>query len=147
MACCTREARRRNYMLLVNALVVQIKFCKVPVAPEAILIPSHPEPSPFVSSSTSTVSVAGKWEMSVPNKKGVQKWTLTLEQNGEILKGVIASEGGDLPVSGTIKGRAINLSAQRFGVTVDFPATLSGEMMTGSMRALTVTRQWTAKRM
>jgi hypothetical protein len=85
--------------------------------------------------------------MSVQKRKGgVQTMTLTLAQNGEALSGVIKSEGGDLTVTGTIKERAINLTAKRFGFTVEFPATFDGEMMTGTMRALTVTRQWTAKR-
>jgi len=78
---------------------------------------------------------------------GTQTWTLTLEQNGEMLKGVINSEGGDLPVAGTIKGKSINLSAKRFGVTLEIPATLNGDTMTGTMHALTVTLRWTAKRM
>jgi hypothetical protein len=69
-----------------------------------------------------------------------------LEQNGEQLKSVINSVGGDLPVAVTIKGQKINLSAKRFGVTVEFPAVLQGETMAGEMRVLTVTRQWTSKR-
>ncbi len=53
--------------------------------------------------------------MTVQKRKGgSQIWTLSLEQNGESLKGVISSEGGDLNVTGTIKG-TINLS---FGKTV-----------------------------
>jgi hypothetical protein len=64
-----------------------------------------------------------------------------------VIKGVINSEGGDLPVAGTIRGQSIKLSAKRFGVTVEFPATLTGDTMTGTMRAMTVTRPWTAKRM
>lgn len=85
--------------------------------------------------------------MSIRKRKGgTQTWTLTLEQNGEMLNGVINSEGGDLPVTGTIKGQTINLSAKRFGVTVEFPATVNGDAMTGTMHALMVKRQWTAKR-
>jgi hypothetical protein len=133
---------------LVIALVVQMKFCKARVEPGADLTLSQPEASRIAPPSSSTISVAGKWEMSVPNKKGrIQTWTLTLEQNGEMLKGVLKSEGGDLPVAGTIKGQSINISAERFGVTIEFPATLSGDTMIGTMRALTITRQWTAKRM
>ena len=77
---------------------------------------------------------------------GTQAWTLRLEQDGERLKGVINSEGGDLPVSGTIKGSSINLSAEKFGATVEFPATVNGDSMTGTMSVLTVTRHWTARR-
>ena len=62
--------------------------------------------------------------MSVQKRSGTQIWTLKLEQDGERLKGIINSEGGDLPVTGTIKGQTIKLSAKRFGVTVFLTETL-----------------------
>ena len=133
---------------LVIALVVQIKFCKTRVEPDASLIVSPQGVSQTAKSSSSTNGIAGRWEMSIQRRKGgTQTWTLTLEQNGEMLTGVLNSEGGDLPVAGTIKGKTINLSAKRFGVTLEIPATLNGDTMTGTMHALTVTIQWTAKRM
>ncbi|MGI9068964.1 MAG: hypothetical protein ACR2HX_21490 [Pyrinomonadaceae bacterium] len=123
-----------------------MKFCKAP-EPEGDLPLVQPHAGPITQSSSSTISIAGRWEMSIQKKRGgTQTWTLTLEQYGETLKGVINSEGGDLPVTGTIKGRSIDLSARRFGVTVEFPAELNGDSMAGTMRTLMVTRQWTAKR-
>jgi hypothetical protein len=133
---------------LVIALIVQMNFCKARIEPEANLPSSQPRADQFTQPSGSTGNVAGRWEMSIQRRKGgTQTWTLTLEQNGEVIKGVINSEGGDLPVAGTIRGQSIKLSAKRFGVTVEFPATLTGDTMTGTMRAMTVTRPWTAKRM
>ena len=86
--------------------------------------------------------------MSVQKPKGgAQIWTLTLSQNGEKLSGVINSEGGDLAVTGTIKGQSIDLSAKRFGVILELPATLQGDTMNGTMRVLMIKRQWIAKRM
>jgi hypothetical protein len=138
-------------LVLALALVAQIKFCKSRVEPatESRQLNTEPNqiPSPSQTPSASTEGVSGTWDMSVPKKRGgAQNWILKLEQHGEQLKGVITSEGGDLTVTGTIKGRTISLSATRFGVTVEFPAVLQGDTMTGEMRALTVTRQWTAKR-
>ena len=79
-----------------------------------------------------------------------EKWNTDLDAEvragREQLTGVINSEGGALPVAGTIKGPAIDLSAKRFGVTVEFAAILNGDTMTGTMRVVTVNRQWTAKR-
>ena len=133
---------------LVIALVVQIKFCKGRVEPEANLTSNPQTTNGTPSSSSATIGIAGRWEMSIQKKKGgTQTWMLILEQNGETLTGVISSEGGDLPVTGTIKGQTIDLSATRFGVTVSFPATLNGDTITGTMNVLTVTRQWTAKRL
>lgn len=132
-------------LVLVVALVAQIKFCKARDEPDVNFARSLPS-SQLEKPSGSTINVAGIWEMNVQKRSGTLSWTLKLEQHGEQLTGVINSEGGDLPVTGTIKGQAINLSAKRFGVTVEFPAILNGDTMTGTMRALTVNRQWTAKR-
>ena len=132
-------------LVLIVALVAQLKFCKARVEPDLNLARSQPS-SQLESPSSSTTSVAGTWEMSVQKRSGTQTWTLKLEQDGELLKGSINSEGGDLPVTGTIKGQTINLSAKRFGVTVEFPAVLNGDTMAKKMHVLTVDRQWTAKR-
>lgn len=132
-------------LILVIALVTQLKFCKTRVEQDVNFVRSQAS-SQLGNPSSSSTSIAGIWEMSVQKRSGTQTWTLKLEQNGEQLTGVINSEGGDLPVTGTIKGQTINLSARRFGVTVEFPAVLNGDIMTGTMRALTINRQWTAKR-
>lgn len=132
-------------LVLVVALVAQVKFCKARVEPDLNFARSQSS-SQLENPSISATSIAGTWEMSVQKRSGTQTWTLKLEQDGEQLTGVINSEGGALPVTGTIKGQAINLSTKRFGVTVEFAAILNGDTMTGTMRVLTVNRQWTAKR-
>src|SRR4030095_12242826 len=133
---------------LAIALVVQMRFCKTHPSPEATLILNPQGAQPTAPPASSPTGISGTWRMIVQKPKGgTQIWTLTLEQNGESLTGMINSEGGDLPVAGTIKGQSINLSAKRFGVTVEFPARLSGDTIAGTMRALTVTRQWTARRL
>ena len=135
-------------LALTVALGVQMKFCTARVGPQAEVPPGQPREGPAATQPVPVSSVAGRWEMIIEKRKGgAQTWTLMLEQNGEELKGVINSEGGDLPVTGSVKGQSISLSAQRYGVTVEFPAKLEGDTMTGTMRALTVTRQWRAKRM
>lgn len=132
-------------LVLIIALVAQMKFCNARLEPDVNFARSPPS-SQLNNPSSSAINIAGTWEMSVQKRSGTLSWTLKLEQHGEQLTGVINSEGGDLPVTGTIKGQAINLYAKRFGVTVEFPASLNGDTMTGTMRALTVNRQWTAKR-
>jgi len=135
-------------LALVVALGVQLKFCTARVGPQADAPPGQPREVPAARPPGSVSNIAGKWEMIVEKKKGGEQiWTLTLEQSGESLKGVINSEGGDLPVTGSVKGQSISLSATRYGVTVEFPATHDGDTMRGTMRALTITRQWRAKRM
>lgn len=130
---------------LIVALVLQVRFCGSNAGPS--VSSNQAETNPSVQASVSPGGLSGIWEMSVQKKSGgLQTWTLTLTQNGETLSGVIKSEGGDLPVSGTIKGDEISLSAKRYGTTVEFPARFDGETMTGTMNALMISRQWTAKR-
>ena len=133
--------------VLIVALVLQMRFCDGNVGSDVTVSRNQTGTNPTASTPGSPGSLTGVWEMSVQKKNGgVQNWTLRLNQNGEALSGIIRSEGGDLPVSGTIKGDEISLSAKRFGTTVEFPARLDGETMTGTMKALMVRRQWTAKR-
>ena len=134
-------------LILMIALVVQVKLGNRRVTSDVITPQSRALARPSEMPLDSIVNVAGTWDMRVLKRRGgTQNWTLMLEQNGTRLSGTINSEGGDLPVNGTIEGRNISLSAERFGVTVEFPATFNGDTMTGTMRVLTVNRQWTATR-
>jgi len=134
-------------LALVAAVVLQVRFCGSKISPSMTIPSNRTETNSPSGNSASPVGLTGIWEMSVQKKSGgTQNWTLTLTQNGEALSGVIRSEGGDLPVSGAIKGEEISLSAKRFGTTVEFPAKFDGETMTGTMKALMIERQWTAKR-
>jgi len=129
------------------ALVVQVRFCRKTIVPDATVSSNQTKLESPVTSMVTPGRLTGTWDMSVQKKHGgVQNWTLTLTQNGEVLSGVLTSEGGDLPVSGTIKGNQISLAAKKFGITVEFPAKVDGEMMTGTMKALMISREWTAKR-
>ena len=131
-------------LALIVAVVLQLRFCGSDVSSTV----SASQPQTLTNSSAGTPGrLTGTWEMSLAKPKGgVQNWTLTLTQNGEDLSGALTSEGGDLPVSGKVKGDEVSLSAKKFGVTVAFPAKVEGETMTGTMKALMITRKWTAKR-
>ncbi len=88
-------------LVLVVALIAQIKFCKARLEPDVNFARSPPS-SQVNNPSSSIINVAGTWEMSVQKRSGTLSWTLKLEQHGEQLTGVINSEGGDLPVTGTV---------------------------------------------
>lgn len=139
-------------LLLCLALLLQLKFLRRPgesaTTTEVVSNRTRSVSSPAYHS-PAPPHVAGRWEMQIQKTKGgVQRWTLTLEQSGEVLRGVINSEGGDLPITGTIQGEALKFSATRFGVTVEFDATIDGDgAMSGRMKVLTVDRRWTAKRL
>lgn len=131
-------------VLLIIALVVQMRFCKDRPAPAGTQLETSQNPRPPAGS---MIRIAGQWEMSVQRRSGAaQTWALKLEQSGGALTGVITSEGGDLPVSGTIHGQEVGLSAKRYGVTVEFSGRVEGDTMRGTMSALSVNKQWIAKR-
>jgi hypothetical protein len=113
-------------------------------SPQANISPAS---APLIENANNPHSVTGKWEMLVQKRKGTTSWILILEQNGEALSGMIKSEGGDLPLTGTIKGRGIQFAAKRFGVKVEFLASINDDAMTGQMHVLTIDRKWTAKRL
>ena len=135
-------------LALVVALAVQLQFCKRPVAPDGDIATRKVERQVEQEDQQGvSTDISGTWEMTIPKKRGgAQVWTLKLKQKGEQLKGVLTSEGGDLDVTGTLKGQNVDLSAKRFGITVEFPAVLEGEILTGEMKALSVRLKWTAKR-
>jgi len=134
-------------LALLITLVLQMRFCGGKTGHDVTVSSNQTKLESPGTNMGMPGSLTGIWEMSVQKRSGgVQNWTLTLTQNGEALSGIITSEGGDLPVSGTIKGNEINLSGKKFGTTVEFPAKFDGEVMTGTMKALIISRQWTAKR-
>lgn len=134
-------------LILIAALGVQTYFKHRHPTLETKPLEANTSPasSPLIDNAGGPLSVTGKWEMLVQKRKGTTAWILILEQHGEALTGTIESEGGDLPVTGTIKGEAINFTAKRFGFTVEFSASLNGSAMAGQMHALTINRKWTAR--
>jgi hypothetical protein len=135
-------------LLLLVALFVQLKFFRRPGESKTGTVAVGARLRAADSTPAATESVAGRWEMQVQKRKGgAQTWTLTLEQSGEALQGVIKSEGGDLPVNGSVRGSALKLSARRYGVNVEFDATVEGDTLRGRMKVLTIDRAWTAKRL
>ena len=143
-------------VLLIVLLVIQLRVCKSRIDPSTPVSQTpgtsstdsiKQAPGGFEKPADSVKRIEGRWDMNVQKRRGgTQTWTLQLDQHGQDLTGVINSEGGDLPVTGTIKGQAISLSAKRFGMTIEFTAVLNGDTMKGEFRALTINRSWTAKR-
>jgi hypothetical protein len=81
--------------------------------------------------------VAGKWEMTTQGRQGPVTSTLTLEQDGEKLKGTLSGQRGDAPVTGTIKGNDINFSVTRQTpngeFTIEYTGKVDGETMKGTI--------------
>jgi hypothetical protein len=95
-------------------------------------------------------NVAGTWQFSADSSEGTFNATLTIEQDGGTLKGTQKSDFGDVPITGTIKGNAI-----QFSVTVNSPngsftvvhdGTVSGDTMKGTFKMNDSSGSWSATR-
>lgn len=68
---------------------------------------------------TATASVAGQWEMTRETPMGTMTTVFDLQQEGENVTGTMKMSGGrgtrETPVTGTVKGSALKLSATMTG--------------------------------
>jgi hypothetical protein len=95
-------------------------------------------------------NVAGKWEMSWEGPRGPQTSTLTLEQDGEKLKGTMTGRRGDTPVTGTVKGKNVTFTVERETpngkFTIEYKGTVDGASMKGTAGMGERSFEWTAKK-
>ena len=64
----------------------------------------------LLGASTSAQSVAGDWDLSINGPEGVITASATLKQDGEKITGSITSPQGTVELSGTCKGKVLNLA-------------------------------------
>ena len=107
----------------------------------------------FVALAQKPASVAGKWESSAPGRDGqTMTTTITLEQDGEKLKGSVdAGRGGPAPLEGTVKGNKVSFKVNRTGPdgqarTIEYNATVEGDTMKGTRGMGERSMEFTAKK-
>jgi hypothetical protein len=95
-------------------------------------------------------NVAGTWQFTADTAQGSFTATLTIQQDGGTLKGDQKSDFGDSPITGTIKGNAI-----QFTIAVDSPngsfnvvhsGTVTGDSMKGTFTMNDSSGSWSATR-
>lgn len=95
-------------------------------------------------------NVAGKWEMTWEGPRGTQTSTLTLEQDGDKLKGTMSGRRGDTPITGMVKGKSVTITVERETpngkFTQEFKGTVDGSTMKGTLTMRDNTIEWTAKK-
>jgi hypothetical protein len=94
--------------------------------------------------------VAGKWELTSEGRQGPMTRNMTIEQEGEKIKGVISGQRGDQEFTGTLKGKDISFTV-KFQTpngerTVEYKGTVDGDSMKGTVETPGGSREWTAKR-
>lgn len=94
--------------------------------------------------------VAGKWEFTFQGPQGPITQTLTLEQNGADIKGTMAGQRGEAPVTGKVSGKNITFSitreTPRGTMTTEYKGTVEGDSMKGTMTMRDREVEWTAKK-
>ena len=92
----------------------------------------------LVSLSAFAADVAGTWNLEVDTQAGKGTPTLVLQQDGDTLTGTYTGRFGEVPITGTTKGAAIEfafeVSAPMGSAKVTYTGTLDGDSMSGTMK-------------
>ena len=96
-------------------------------------------------------SVAGEWDGSFNTPGGARPFKIVLAVDGEKVTGTAKRSSGDLPITGTIKGDAIEFSYTiNYGgnnLTLIYSGTVSGDSMSGTVSfGGNAEETWSAKR-
>lgn len=82
-------------------------------------------------------NVSGTWTMNVESPMGAGTPTFVLTQKGADVAGTYKGQLGEAPVTGTVKGNAIELkysiSAQGMELAITYAGTVEGDAMKGKV--------------
>jgi hypothetical protein len=96
--------------------------------------------------------VDGKWEMTSEGRNGPMTSTLTITQDGGVIKGTLTGRRGDAPLEGTVTGNKVSFTVKRQNQNGDtrvmeYTATVEGDSMKGKVHSEQFgDRDFTAKR-
>ena len=94
---------------------------------------SVPPPPPAAKA----LDVTGTWELNVESPMGSRASDAIFTQTGETLGGKMVSPRGEVPLTGTIKGDAvnfgINVNVQGQSLQIDYMGTVTGDTMSGTV--------------
>jgi hypothetical protein len=106
--------------------------------------------APVARSDDAPANVAGTWQFSADSPQGTFTATLTIQQDGGTIKGTQESDFGEAPITGTVKGNAIQFSVTVNGpngsFTVDHDGTVTGDTMKGTFKINDNSGSWSATR-
>jgi hypothetical protein len=81
------------------------------------------------STTTAAVGlVAGKWEITIKTPGGDRPATATLTEENGNLTGILASEVGEAPITGTIDGKSVKLAFTAVTPNGNLPITMTGDI-------------------
>jgi hypothetical protein len=97
------------------------------------------------------IDVTGAWESTLESPQGSRTSTANYKQTGEELTGTHVGQMGELPLKGTVKGKAISyqitLDMGGQQLTITYSGTIDGDTITGTADFGGMgSGNWTAKR-
>lgn len=81
-----------------------------------------------------SADVTGDWDLTITSPQGAREAKASLKQDGEKLSGVFKSQRGDLPITGSIKGKEIKISYTVKFQDQDLSITLTGNVDGDAMK-------------
>ncbi|MDE3137213.1 MAG: hypothetical protein KGL59_11610 [Acidobacteriota bacterium] len=97
-----------------------------------------------------TANVASTWDLSMQGRRGNMTQTLTIQQDGEKIKGTLQGPRGSSNFEGTVKGNAVQFTIKRETprgeFVMDYSGKVDGDTMKGSARTRRFDIDWSAKR-
>ena len=84
------------------------------------------------------MSADGSWKTTINSPMGVQEGTLTITTSGATFTGKMEGRQGAQDITGTVDGDSLAWSTQLtqpFPMTLEFTVSVSGDNMTGSVKA------------
>jgi hypothetical protein len=90
----------------------------------------------LAASPAAAQDITGKWDMTVSTAQGGRQVELTLRKEGEKIVGQLSSEQGTVPVSATLKEKAVTLTlsvqTQNGALDITLSGTVDGDTMGGT---------------
>jgi hypothetical protein len=86
------------------------------------------------SAMAQSVDVTGDWDLTITSPQGTREAKASLKQDGEKLTGAFKSPRGELPITGSIKGKEIKLSYTVKFQDQDLAITMTGNVDGDTMK-------------
>ncbi|MGE0132031.1 MAG: hypothetical protein AB7U82_28450 [Blastocatellales bacterium] len=80
------------------------------------------------SAMAQSIDVTGDWDLTITSPQGTREAKASLKQDGEKLTGAFKSQRGELPITGSIKGKEIKLSYTVKFQDQDLAITMTGKV-------------------
>jgi hypothetical protein len=97
-----------------------------------------------------TVSVAGKWSVSIQGQRGSRTQKMTIQQDGNNISGNIQGDRGDQELHGNVQGNDIHftvtMNTPRGAVTLEYRGAIQGDSIKGTIHGPIGQGSWSAKR-